>query len=163
MLCNVNVPASLRMFCLRLHLCVLLLDFKCAGFLPCFDRVLLAATANSVVQSNNSIQFPLLQLLGGCYTVSPCNLCLPFILCLSPHLLVSSPSVFLSRGFVTAVKPCIKALTYGVLPLLLPLIPPSMILPFDTLLKCSPPLPPQLNWPTLPLQCSYLQLMLWSW
>lgn len=41
----------------------------------------------------------------------------------SPHI----PLMFLSRGFMTAVKPCTKALTYGLLPHPPPSRPPSQI------------------------------------
>lgn len=131
------------------------LDFTCV--LPCFDCVLLAASVNSAVQPNNSIQFPLLQVRGGCYTISPRNLRLPFIPCLPPRLLICSPCDSLQGAHDSC-----KTLYQGAdLRCAAPSLS-SLILPFDTLLKCTPH-HRRLNWSTLALQCSYLQLMLWSW
>lgn len=95
----------------------------------CMPAALCFAFIISVVKPNNSVQFLLLQIQGGCYTVSPRNLCLPFILHRSPPLLINP--LFLSRGLVTAVKPCIEALTYAVLP------PPSPA-PHPSLPRFSP-------------------------
>lgn len=106
------------------------------GTLPssCFDRVLLAV--NSIVHPNR-VCFLLLQVQGGCYTASPLIFAsLLFSVAPPPHLI--TPRVSLQR----ACDSC-KTLYQGVdlrcaAPFSPSLIPPSLILPFHTLLKCNP-------------------------
>ena len=158
MFCGCRVCIYLYILCVCVCVCF---DWfgLCTLTALCFDRVHSAITVNSVVQPNNGVRFPLLQVQGACYTVIFASL----LLSVSP--LISSspppPPMFLSRGLVTAVKPCIKALTYSVLPLLLPLSLPPWFYPSTLCWSVTPP--QQLHWPALPLQRSYLQLMLWSW
>ena len=155
----VAVCAYIYTFCVCVCVCVFWLIWTvhtdCLVFWPC------ALSNHSQQRGSAKQRCPIPSPAGsGCLLYR--NLCLPFIVCLSSHLLISTPPpMFLSRGLVTAVKPCIKALTYSVLPLLLPLSLPPWFYPSTLCWSVTPP--QQLHWPALPLQRSYLQLMLWSW
>lgn len=91
--------------------------------------------------SFSSFQLVPLQAEGGCFISPP----VIFTSLLFPTLPSSSPlCLVLSREFVTAVKPCIKALTYDVSPHL-PLFLPPWLSPSTLCWSTTPPLPSPLQ------------------
>lgn len=138
--------------------CVFLLDLDCARLPPRVLSVLFGWLW--LLRAQCPI---LLQVQGGCYTISPGNLCLPFILCRSPHLLISSASP-LRVSLQRACDSC-KTLYQGVdlrcAALSSPFSTPSSIPPrFSPSTLCWSVTPPLLG-STGPLCCCNVAICSW--
>lgn len=139
--------------CFVVAVCVhIFIHFVCACFdwfgpctptASCFDRVHSAITVNSIVQPNNGVRFPLLQVQGACYTVIFASL----LLSVSPLISSSPPPCVSLQRACDSCKTLYQGIDLQCAAPSPPPQPPSLILPFDTLLKCNPPsaAPPALS------------------